>query len=259
MWRGVCAALLLVGCRFNFDPVGSGPSDGSAAPNDATDGPTTMTDGPPDAMVTPVVQAVSRDTASAAPVTIDTTNGLATVTPGNMVVVVCGGLNAPALCTPSSTPAATWTNIDPGSTLGVHVACNAPAITSVTVTNGGTAMNLVVTEWSGVVAAATCLDTKRISTPCATAPTTWDTGFTPTVSQNRELLVTVGRADAPDAGWTVDAPYQIGFDAKGVNSIVNVLVGYQKVDASPMAYKATGTVNQYQFACFTDVFAFKAL
>jgi len=161
------------------------------------------------------------------------------------------------VCNISSTPAATWTNIDPGTTLGVYVACNAPAITSVTASNGGTDMNLVVTEFSGVAAIASCFDVKRISTACATAPTTWNTGQTPTVTQARELLVAVGHAASPNAGWSIDPPYQIATDAKGINSTINVLVGYREVNAAPQAYAATGSITQWQIACWTDVFAFK--
>ena len=247
--------MVLVGCRFHFDPLGA-PLDGSS--NDASDGSTTMSDGSPDAKVTQLVQGVSVDTTSGAPITINTSNGLATVTPGNMVMVVCGGLNGPA-CVVTSTPATTWQQVDPGTTLGVYVACDVPAITSISATNGATDMNLVVTEWSGIQSSASCFDTKRISTACPTAPAAWDTGLTPSVSQNRELLVAVGHAGAQNAGWTIDAPYQIAFDAKGVNAGVNVMLGSQRVVATPTTYRATGTVNQWAAACFTDVFTFRAL
>lgn len=248
-------ALLVAGCRFHFDPLG-GPSDGASG--DATDGSMTLSDGSTDAKVTPLVQGVSLDTTSGAPVTVNGSTGLATVTPGNLVIVVCGGLNGPA-CVVTSSPTTTWQQVDPGSTLGVYVACDAPAITSINVTNGGTDMNVVVTEWSGVQSSASCFDTKRISTACATAPTAWDTGLTPSVSQNKELLIAVGHAGAQNAGWTVDAPYEMAFDAKGVNAGVNVMLGYQRVVATPTTYRATGTVDSWSSACFTDLFTFRAL
>lgn len=252
MWRGVIAIVTCAACRIHFEPMMNAPSDGASA-----DMP--VADTSPDATSSRVIQAVSSDTTSGAPVTIDSSTGLATVTPGNMVLVVCGALNAPSACAPTSTPAATWQQIDPGTTLGVYVACNAPAITSITVANGATDMNAVVTEWSGVIASASCLDTKNISQPCPTAPAAWDTQPTvQPVSQNRETIIAVGHAGGANAGWTVDAPYQIATNATGVNAGVNVLVAYQEVDAAPMAYAATGTVNQWSVACFTDVFAFRA-
>ena len=257
--RAASTIVLLAACRFNFDPLGA-PSDGAGGDDtgDTLLDTSSLLDMSGDATSSPLVQAVKSDNTSGAPITINGGSGLTPVTAGNMVLVVCGGFNSPGLCTVSSTPATTWTNIDPGSTLGVYVACNAPAITSITISNGAQRMNMVVTEWSGVVASAGCFDQKRISTPCATAPTAWDTQLTPTVSQNRELLVAVTYADAANAGWTIDPPYQMGFNATGVNAAVNVMVGYQQVNAPPMPYSATGTVNSWQFACFSDVFTFKA-
>lgn len=257
MWRWACAIALLAACRFNFDPFGGGPSDGATSGDDGMMSDSRIADATSDATGgSPVVQTVHRDTPTSAAITINGATGLAPVTAGNMVVVVCGGLNLPVLCGVTSTPGATWQNIDPGTTLGVYVLCNAPAITSITASNGGTALNLVVTEFSGTIG-ANCFDQKRISTACAAAPTTWNTGQTPTVSQARELLVAVGYAGSANAGWTVNTPYQIATDATGINANIDVLVGYQEVNAAPMAYAATGSIAQWQNACFTDVFTFK--
>ncbi len=252
MWRPGCALVVLASCRINFDPT-STLSDAAGLDPDARRDTASA-----DATSSAVVQTASVDTATGNPLTLDGSSGLAPVTPGNMVMVVCGGLNTPSPCAPVSTPAATWQQIDPGTTLGVYIACNAPAITSISISNGADDMQFVATEWSGVVA-ANCFDTSHISQPCPTAPAEWNTQPTnQPVSQNRELIVAVGQAGAVNAGWTVDAPYAIATDAKGVNAAVNVLVAYQEVDAAPMAYFATGTINQWSIACFTDVFGFRA-
>jgi hypothetical protein len=252
MWRGASLLVVVVACRLHFDPTGT-PSD---ADSDSSTDPSA--DASPDAAISPVVQAVSLDTLGVS-IVIGAAGGLAPVTAGNMVLLVCGGFNGTSPCAPSSTPPATWQQIDPGTTLGVYVACNAPAITQINVVNKGQDLNAVVTEWSGAIASAACFDTSRISTPCPTAPAAWNTLSTAQpVSQNRELIVAVGHAGAQNAGWTVDPPYQIAANALGVNAGVNVLVAYQEVDATPMAYSATGTVNQWATACFTDVFAFRA-
>ena len=240
------AFALLAACRINFDPAGE--------ITDAVNPDGTPADAAPDALFTPLVQAVSLDAVAGAGLTLDGTIGLAPITAGNMVLVVCGGLDLQNACRPISTPPATWQEIDGGTTLGVFVTCNAPAITSIMVMNGGTELNVIVTEWSGV--AASCYDTGKTSTACATAPTAWNSLATPTTSQNRSLIVTLGTAGSVDAGWSVDAPYAMAKDATGVNGASNPFVAYQEVDAPPMPYAGSGFVNQYSSACFNDVFAF---
>src|SRR5262245_41826283 len=121
MWRTASTIAALAACRIHFDPITT-QSDGARGDT------TRLGDGTPDARPAPFVQAVSVEVAGGAPIPVDGTAGLAPVTPGNIVIVVCGGLNAGTACAPVSTPPATWQQIDPGLTLGVYVACNAPAI-----------------------------------------------------------------------------------------------------------------------------------
>lgn len=252
MWRAVGAVALVGACRINFDPTGA-TSDASSDP-DARDGATP--DGSSDAPATsPLVQSAFVDVAGPAVQTIDMNDGLAPVTAGNTVIVTCGRFSGVGQCNPTSVPATTWQELDGGTTLGVYVACNAPAITSITAQNGGNAMKLHVSEWTGI-ADANCVDVQRISTPCNTGPSAWNTGLTPTTTVNNLLLISVALAGG--ASFTVDAPFTEALEADpGVSGIV-VHQTYQRVDAAPTTYAATGTVTAWNVACFTDLFAFKA-
>jgi hypothetical protein len=255
MLRLALLVVALAGCRFHFDSLSSddgGPGDGGSD----TSGDTTMVD----AAQTPLVQSVQFDAASLGFTMTNANSGLVPVTAGNMVFVVCGHPTASGQCFPTSTPAATWQQIDGGTSLGVYVACGAPAITSITLQNGAGGLTAVVTEWKGIVA-ANCLDKQRISNPCPTPPGTWTSLATPAVTQNRELILAAGMASAVDAGWTIDTPFVMARDAKGAAAQSNVYTAYQLVDAAPTSYTATGTIQQSAggLACFNDVFTFKAL
>jgi len=177
-----------------------------------------------------------------------------------MVMVVCGHPTATGQCNPTSVPAATWQQIDGGTSLGVYVVCNAPAITSITLVNGAGNLNAVVTEWSGVVD-TNCLDQQRNSNGCPTPPGNWTSLATSVVTQARELIIGAGMASAADAGLTIDAPFVMARNAKGQNSAANSYTAFQLVDTAPVAYTATGTIQSSAggLACFNDVFTFKAL
>ncbi|MDB4955580.1 MAG: hypothetical protein JWO36_3149 [Myxococcales bacterium] len=256
----VVVVWLAAGCKFHFDPRTSSDDavtgDGSAA-GDSPSGDGAGTDV---AMhFGPVVQAVKFDTATGNFDINSTQGGLAPVTAGNMVLVVCGAPAGSGPCAPVSVPATTWLALDMGTALSVYVACSAPAITSIHLTNAGfgDAMG-TVTEWSGVNVAS-CFDTKRTSTACPPAPSTWTSNSTPVVSQNRELILSVGEAGSPNAGWTIDPRYTLAIDATGVNGTADVQVSYRLVNVSPATYDATGTVNAWATSCYNDVIAIKTL
>lgn len=241
---------LLAACRLHFDALATDDAASDDAAGDVAPAP--------DAMVTPLVQAIQFDATSGG-FTINAINGgLAPVTTGNMVLVVCGHPNATGQCLPSSTPDFAWNQIDGGTSLGVYVACGAPAFTSITVQNGAGHVNVLVTEWTGVVG-TNCLDRSRISSPCPAPPGTWTSQATNPVTQNRELIIAVGMASAVDAGYTIDPPYVMARNATGINSAATVYTAYQTVDAAPTTYSATGTIAQSQGgqACFNDIFTFK--
>jgi hypothetical protein len=251
MHRQVLLLVALAGCRLHFDPLAR--DDGG--PGDATADTPSI-----DAQPTPLVQSVQFDIASGG-FTIDATNGgLAPVTAGNMVMVVCGHPMATGQCFPTSTPSATWLQLDSGSSLGVYVVCGAPAITSITLQNAAGGLTAVVTEWRGLLP-TNCSDMKRVSNPCPTPPGAWTSLATPTVSQNRELIVAAGMASATDAGLTIDPPFVMARNAKGAAAQSNAYTAFYEVDAAPTTYTATGTLQQTTtgLACFNDVFTFKAL
>ena len=250
---------LLAGCRIHFDAIVSSDDDAGNPDDGRRDG--TADTSMIDALPRPLVQSAQLDAASLGFTMTNANSGLVPVTPGNMVLVVCGHPTASGQCVPTSTPAATWQQIDGGTSLGVYVACGAPAITSITLQNGaGGGLTAVVTEWSGVVA-ANCLDQMRISNPCPTPPGSWTSLATPTVTQNRELIIAAGMASAVDAGLTIDGPFMMARNAKGANAQSNAYTAFHLVDAAPATYTATGTIQQSAggLACFNDVFTFKML
>jgi len=256
------AFALAPGCKYRFDAVHDAAGDGSTSAGDATDSATDApVDGVPDsALPNPFVQSRFFDTASGN-FTINNANGMFQGTAaGHMVLVVCGHISATGPCLPTSTPATTWTQLDGGTSLGVYVACNAPAITSITLQNGADDAMVIVSEWAGITT-SNCLDVQRISSPCpGTLPGNWTSQATPVVSQNREVIIATGMASAQNGGISIDAPYQQSYYT-GVNSTTSMYIAHQFVDATPTTYTATGTIQQSQpgKACFNDIFAFRAL
>src|SRR5580698_8216753 len=124
MMRFALVLVLLAGCQqlLGLQTISGDARRGGDALGDTHRPTETLPDALFESGVPELVQSASTISGSAATeFTIGSAQGLAAVTPGDMVLIMCGTVDDTGPCTPTSTPGTEWLAIDSGKNLSAFV------------------------------------------------------------------------------------------------------------------------------------------